>query len=492
MGFSSKPSVDAQEALAMPQNSYTEAVSSLSSAFIRRSRDFSLWLIIFTLAWAPFPLGSNREWSWSVLVLLISLSYSFWLVWACANSNTVIANFKQCAIPICLSILVLGWAIAQSFSIVPDSWTHPIWKSTESLLSTKAPHAISLNPWRTLSEVTKLATYVLTAWLVFSLSRNIKRARLLLDLIIVIGTLYALYAFAISIIGVQQFEIFYGMTLPDASLSGPFVQRNSFATFEGLVAISSIVRLMEIGYRRLQSCRGFRRTLITFIHFVCSRGVFAVIATVLSLSALIATASRGASFATLASVFGMALPFSVVMKRDHKRGWEKVGVSLLILLMIMFWINGGILTSRLHNLVDIGGADDIRVALWSAARRMILSAPLLGLGLGSFQDAYPIYAERLYPFIMDKAHCDYLEFAAGVGLPAALCWWLAILWCAIRMLIGVFVRRKDTLFPLLGFGATVLVAVHSSVDFSLQIPAVALLYSILLGLGMSQAYPTKA
>ena len=62
----------------------------------------------------------------------------------------------------------------------------------------------------------------------------------------------------------------------------------------------------------------------------------------------------------------------------------------------------------------------VKIALWSAAQRMITSAPFLGLGLGTFQDAYPMYATQMLPFIMDKAHSDYLEFAAGLGLP----WWV--------------------------------------------------------------------
>jgi O-antigen ligase len=115
---------------------------------------------------------------------------------------------------------------------------------------------------------------------------------------------------------------------------------------------------------------------------------------------------------------------------------------------------------------------------------MIESAPWTGLGLGTFQDAYPLYAQKVFPFLMDKAHNDYLELAAGVGLPAAICRWIAVGWLGLQ---GVFARRGDRLFAVTGFCAVVLVAVHSAVDFSLQIPAVGQSCATLLSIGLGQS-----
>ncbi len=89
---------------------------------------------------------------------------------------------------------------------------------------------------------------------------------------------------------------------------------------------------------------------------------------------------------------------------------------------------------------------------------------------------------------MDKAHCDYLEFAAGIGLPAAVAWWGALIWLTGLCLRGVFFRHHNRHYAIIAVGASVLVAVHSSVDFSLQLPAVALSYATLLGLGVAQSF----
>jgi O-antigen ligase len=91
---------------------------------------------------------------------------------------------------------------------------------------------------------------------------------------------------------------------------------------------------------------------------------------------------------------------------------------------------------------------------------------------------------------MDKAHNDFLELAAGWGLPATFAWLGALAWLAAICVRGIFIRQRDRYFALTAFGATVLVGVHSMFDFSLQIPAISLLYAAILGLGVAQAFPS--
>jgi hypothetical protein len=44
---------------------------------------------------------------------------------------------------------------------------------------------------------------------------------------------------------------------------------------------------------------------------------------------------------------------------------------------------------------------------------------------------------------------------------------------------------------LFGLGALVLVAAHSVFDFSLQIPAIALQFAVIVGLATAQSYPSQ-
>jgi hypothetical protein len=76
-------------------------------------------------------------------------------------------------------------------------------------------------------------------------------------------------------------------------------------------------------------------------------------------------------------------------------------------------------------------------------------------------------------------------------LPAACAWWAAIAWLNLICLRGVFTRRRNRAYPLLALGATVMIGVQSLFDFNLQIPAIALTYAAILGLGVAQAFSTR-
>jgi O-antigen ligase len=216
-------------------------------------------------------------------------------------------------------------------------------------------------------------------------------------------------------------------------------------------------------------------------------GGLLLLATLLSASALMATGSRGGVLATFCGLGAMATLYSVRAKRNRKKINFAGASGALLLLLLLFIVSGAIVSGRFEQLLYADSVRDTRIPLWHAAERMISSAPVTGLGLGTFQDAYPLYATGILPFIMDKAHNDYLEFAAGVGLPAAFCWWAAMIYLAGLAARGALIRRKNVVYPIIGFGIMTLVAAHSAVDFSLQIPAVAATFAMFLGITTAQS-----
>jgi O-antigen ligase len=216
----------------------------------------------------------------------------------------------------------------------------------------------------------------------------------------------------------------------------------------------------------------------------------ALVAAILCFSMLVATTSRAGFFATLVGLAVLAvLAIPLAAKRDTM-GWAALAASLLAFGAYgLFLVNGDTLTAQLDAFVETG-PDNVRLVLWGAAARMIENSPWLGLGLGTFENTYPLYANAVLPYVMDKAHNDYLELAAGWGLPAAAAWCLALLWLNLLCIRGIFVRRRNRHYAILAVGASALVAAHSLFDFSLQIPAVALLYAVILGLGVGQSFRT--
>lgn len=456
-------------------------------------KKLALWFYVGTLAWAPFPLGSNRPWSLDLLLILIALCSLAWSIAPWYDRRRTSKGFEQLYAPITLSIFVLAWSLVQASSFVPKDWGHPIWAIAAGALGQPPTEHISLNPWRTLSECLKLASYIIASILSFQISRSSELSRRLLVSIVTIGAAYALYAFVLHFLGYFQYQLFYdGPAVDTGALAGPFVQRNNFATYSGLITLCALALILSSASTAIVANRGPRQLWASSLNFVLGSSAWLLLAFLLSLCAVIATSSRAGIMATSCAMLVYGILYALTTKHRTLLRWRLVGtVSVLIIFGVTIWLNDGTLIARLSELANMDAGFEARAIFWHAAMRMICDAPLLGLGLGTFQDAYPLYSNNVVPLIVDKAHNDYLEFAAGVGLPAAIAWWTAVVWLVVKCVRGAFKRRLDKHYAILGVATSVLVGTHSALDFSLQIPAVALTFATLLGMGVAQSMPRQ-
>ena len=451
-------------------------------------------LLVGILAWAPFPLGSNRPWSWSLLVLLIALCWVFWSISAWMKPGAF-RQLRRLTVPLSFAGIVIAWGAIQASPWIPMSWVHPVWQLASETLSRPVLGSVSIEPWRTVTEVMKLGAYVMAAVLAYMLSQRPEGARRLLNALMIIGLFYAAYALAFGIADYTQPALFYPAYASGVEIerfAAPFVSPNHFATYVGLAVLCASARLYDSGSQTLVIGRGAREFTTSAVYFVFGVGALAVVVFCLGFAMLVATGSRAGFISCLAGMAVLLAFGGIIAGRGLSRGWAVIALTTIAISMTsLFIITGDSLQGRLNALVQTGAVDETRLMLWNSAARMIADAPLLGLGLGTYEPAYPLYADRILPFVIDKAHNDYLEFAAGIGLPAAIAWWSAILWLLGMCVRGFFIRRRDRHYSLLALSATVLVGVHSFFDFSLQIPAVALTYAVILGLGVAQSAPTR-
>ncbi len=452
----------------------------------------AFWLLVVALAWAPFPLGSNRQWSASLLYLLVALAWFVWVL-SLEDFSRVRRFVGRLLVPLILALAALAWGLVQTLPVVPQSWVHPLWGLASEALNQPLQGTISLNPWRTDYEVLKLFAYLCAAFLTVMLCAPPARAEKMLKALIVIGGSYGLYAVVIWALGMRQFSLFYDGEPVGSAASGPFVLHNSYATYSGLAACCAAVMLFSSTAGAVRIGRGFRPFMLSLLQHLLGRGAFYLIAFVLNFATLIFTASRAGFVSTVVGLLVLMVLAAPLAKKRSTLGFAAVGaMTLVALAFLLFMLSGNSLSAGLDSLVQTGtSADNLRPLAWTAATRMIEDSPWLGLGLGSYENAYPLYATQFIPFILDKTHSDYLELAAGWGLPAAIAWWLAMIWLVVICIRGIFTRRRDRIYPLLAVGATALVAVHSAFDFSLQIPAIALFYAVILGLGVAQAFSTR-
>jgi O-antigen ligase len=452
-----------------------------------------VWFFTAVLAWAPFPLGSNRQWSAALLISLIALAFGAWVLVAGNVQQVAWRYAKILAIPLFLGTLALLWGVVQTLPFVPQEWPHPIWRIAAEALGQTLAGAISLDPWRTGFDVMKLTAYALALCLAVLIGADDRRARFLLDAIIIIGAGYAVYGIALLTLEFRQFELFYSTAPVGSRFAGPFVLHNSYATYAGLAALAAVARLFSLGSDRIRAGHGIRILSLSLVNFLLGRGLIYLVALILCFSTIVLSASQAGTAAVVLGFFvllAIALPFAA--RRENRFLAASGAIAILTVLVVFFFISGDNLQRQLDRLVEAGGPDSIRVLAWDAALRMIGDAPLFGLGLGTFETAFPLYASKTIHFVLDKAHNDWLEFAAGLGLPAAGAWWLALIWLCAFCIRGVYVRHRHRVYPAVAIGASALVAFHSAFDFSLQIPAVSLTYATILGLGVAQAFPSRS
>jgi O-antigen ligase len=280
--------------------------------------------------------------------------------------------------------------------------------------------------------------------------------------------------------------LFGGMVLlPD--LRSTFINRNHFATWQGLTLLCAIA----LFYLRMNksSARPYEMPLdrATSVEQFILKAWQPLTAILLMVTALVLTHSRGGFTATLAAtvVLLFLLDSHTALKKTSSR---VVVIAALAVCSIAFYLTSEVLLDRL-NRTDITAEE--RVVVFENVRRGIKENPLLGFGYGTFADSYRLYDRVESPVHYDRAHNTWLENLFELGVPAALALFLAIGGLAATCLKGVRRRHRDWAFPATGVAATVLVGVHALVDFSLQIPAVAILYACIMGLACAQSYSSE-
>jgi O-antigen ligase len=204
-------------------------------------------------------------------------------------------------------------------------------------------------------------------------------------------------------------------------------------------------------------------------------------------TALILTHSRGGFLATLLGA--VVLLMLLDSRSPSRQRSSRVAVaSALAVSTLAFYMTSEVLLDRIDQ-TDI--TNEERVIVFENIQLGITENPLLGFGYGTFADSFRLYDRIESPVHYDRAHNTWLENLFELGVPAALALFLALGGLAATCLRGVRRRHRDWAFPALGVASSVLVGLHALVDFSLQLPAVAILYACIMGVACAQSFSSQ-
>lgn len=265
--------------------------------------------------------------------------------------------------------------------------------------------------------------------------------------------------------------ILYVLEGGQARLGAPFLSPNTAATVVGVGAVVTAGRILGVKSVRLRA--GGRWTLAV-------QGG----ALLLMILALVLTQSRSGLAVVTLSLLGLYLSWPrPTEERARSRLWLG-GAGLIVLAFALIEAGDGVM----GRLGGIGGAAADRAAIYKIYASAFRDAPLFGAGLGTGSlvtklGLTPQTYEALWN--IQSAHNWALQWLAEGGLAAALPMGAAIGACLLTAIRGLDARSAPLLLPLLFADSVILL--HGMTDFALQIPAVALCWSFLLGVQVAIA-----
>lgn len=439
-------------------------MNAYRSTFQSSLNDWTGIFLVVIVTMATIPFASNRPFFWALWACLISIWAAIYLLIHAAGSLQVPPVFRIAA-----SLWVL-FCLAIASQLVPVG---PI-EFQSAAGHTFQSSYLSLTPGATLLALVRAVTYGLFLFLVVQVSLNGQRRRWMLRAVFFVVGLHALY----GLLALTQFDdtiLFLEKWSYEGSATGTFLNRNSFATFLAMGLVIGIGLLLsgrpEAGTNKAANGPAFD-----------SRSFLALAILCLIAAALLATQSRMGVFA---AGCGIAFAGAVGIRRRWAAGGSFKILSLVLSLggiAVLFTYGAGLL-SRIG---IVGESAAARSALYSQILAMVSSRPWTGFGGGSFELAYPLFHEPPVPtdMIWDKAHSTYLSLWAEYGIVAGSLPLIALGAVALHLFAAAVSSKDRWVEPTVATGVLIVAAVHSTVDFSLEIQANALLLLLLIGLAI--------
>ena len=299
--------------------------------------------------------------------------------------------------------------------------------------------------------------------------------RFMAFLLILLGAVEALYGLAQAIGGVDFIGSYYRGVGRIAT--GTLINRNHFAGMLNMTLPLGLGVLFS-GYARRRRRDQPRSESLALIWIV-------ILASSIMGLAVLLSQSRGGTISLIATLLFLALLLGFGRKLSRGRNLSATVAWVLLITTMGLGLVVGVdaLLERLGRLDQ----DLERFTIYSDTLEMIEDEPVAGVGPGMYRWRFRPYQTVDVARLYDHAHNDYLESAAEWGVPLALLVWGFVLWRFSRAVTIFLVSRDPERRGLaLGCSAAIFsIMTHSLVDFTLQLPALLMLFCAILGLAWS-------
>jgi O-antigen ligase len=444
-------------------------------------------VLIITLAWSVLAFGSPYAWAYTPMLVAASVLGAVGITIGRQPIYWPVA-LGLCAILATVSLQLVDLAPAILSQVSPA--TMPIQMKLNLAATTGAieKFPISIDARRT--QLAMVFLFALGLLMVGS-SRILDRrsTRILAGGVVTLGVVVAL----MSMIQRATFNgKIYGFweLRQGGEPFGPFVNRNHFAGWM-LMALSVSIGMFAAAFsKHARDSKGVRNGLLWLASSQANQVLLLGFAVMTMALDLVLTLSRS-------GILGLAglmtiVPLLIARRQVTAARRRIVLIGLpLVALLAFFWGGLDAINARFAAAGGAGLSD--RPEIWRDALRVARDFWLTGTGLNTYGITMLYYQTAMPGLHVREAHNEYLQLAAEGGL---------LIGIPILVTIAMFVRRvRECLHHDIGTGQWIRVgalagiaalAIQSFVDFSLQLPGNAVLFTVLCGIALSGCYNDSA
>jgi O-antigen ligase len=452
-------------------------------SMVRIGLAIQMFLLCLILALAPLPRAAVSDWAWTALAIVVGLMLIVQGASAMGAGSGSILGFQRLlwlAVPV---LLVCIWIVMQTTGWgTLERWRNPLADMLPAQFGIPLRSAVVLDGDRGWTMLAKALTYAGTFAIAAHLAVSARRGKLITTVIVLSAVIYTGGAMAWE--ALKHTSLWPGQTGAFHGLTGPFFNRNHYASYTGLAGLIALARLFP---DRSAPPRGRGAEAVKWARLLKSlagAGGLNFSAFVLLSFGIAMSRSRAGFFC-----FMLASIFLVAIQASGRIRWFAFAGLVLAALGSIAMPGGSDLLERFTLLT--GNYEGGRKALAAMALDGIALRPLEGWGAGSFQYLYFMFQPADLSGIYTEVHNTYLEIAFELGVPA-LCL-LLVTGGAIfyRCLSGVRDRTQNRELPAAAAACMVLICVHSLFDFAVQLPAVAVVFAAVLGVGWTQSWSAR-
>ena len=411
-------------------------------------------LLLALLVLTPLPYGSVETWSIALWEILVFGVIGVWALSAVVEGKLKI-KFNPLVWPM-VALLIL--AIVQ------------VWPLASA--ATDGRQTISFSPFATTQFAIKLLASICFFVLFATFVNNDERRMTAVKVIIAVCTIIAL-------VGIGQAYI--GRLFWQRGAFGPFVNRNHFAGFlEMGVALAGGLMIGRVA-----------KQVWLAVYGSCALAMCAGIGL---------SASRGGVLALAASIVFLVLIAIPTFFHSREQGKARragmvirSAAALLIgagaILGAVFLVGSEGLVANFSQLQaetqgELPASERFsRRDIWRATTELIKDHPMTGVGLGAFQFAYTRYDQSSGIQRVEQSHNDYLQIVADGGFIGGF---IALVFVVLLFARGVSTlqthNRQKRAVVMGALAGCFAIAVHSFVEFNLQITSNAQLFLALAAL----------